>query len=318
VTVTDANLILGRLNPAYFLGGQIALDVDLAREQVHKLGRRLGLGAREAAQAIIDIANENMANALRVLSINRGLDPREFALVAFGGAGPLHGASIARMIGMERVLVPPYPGLCSAFGTLLADLQVNRVLSTNVRSDRVTAATVEQRFGGLVATALEELRQEGYRGEPRVERSISTRYWGQNYEHDVKIPDGPIDDAVLQDAFRAFNRIHEEFYGYSIQGEIIELIRFNVTAFGPMPKPALVAALPADHPWSPSDQRPVYFQDRGTVQMPIYRREELPAGTRLDGPVIVEEVDSTILAHPGQHLIVEESGIISIHVPRRQ
>jgi N-methylhydantoinase A len=144
------------------------------------------------------------------------------------------------------------------------------------------------------------------------------RYWGQNYEHDVRIADGPIDDAVLQEAFRAFNRMHEEFYGYSIQGEIIELIRFNVTAFGPVPKPALVAALPADGPWSPSNQRPVYFHDCGAVQTPIYRREELAAGTRLDGPVIVEEVDSTILVHPGQHLTVEESGVVSIHVPRER
>src|SRR5262249_39056854 len=161
-TVTDANLVLGRLNPDYFLGGRLKLSVHLARAKVGKLGTRLGLPEAEAAQAIVDIADENMANALRVLSINRGLDPREFALIAFGGAGPLHGASIAHGLGMKQVVIPIYPGLCSAFGALLADLQVNRVLSTNFRSDSVTPAVLEERFARLSAAALEELRQEGY------------------------------------------------------------------------------------------------------------------------------------------------------------
>jgi N-methylhydantoinase A len=316
VTVTDANLVLGRLNPAYFLGGQLALDVDLARAKVRELGATLGLGEAEAAQAVLDIADENMANALRVLSINRGLDPREFALVAFGGAGPLHATGIARIMQMERVLIPIYPGLCSAFGTLLADLQVNRVVSTNVRSEKVAASTVEQGFGRLVAGALEELRQEGYRGEPHVERSISMRYWGQNYEHDVKLPDGPINDAVLNDAFREFHRLHEEFYGYSISGEVIELIRFNVTAFGPLPKPSLTVTLPAAAAHAPYDERPVYFPQRGFAPTPIYRRDQLAAGARLSGPAVVEAVDSTMLVHPGQELSVEETGLVRIHVPR--
>jgi N-methylhydantoinase A len=316
VTVTDANLVLGRLNPAYFLGGRLTLDLDLARRQIRSLGAWLGLGEAETAEAILDVANENMANALRVLSIDRGLDPRDFALVAFGGAGPLQAASIARMMGMSRVVVPPYPGLCSAIGTLLADLQVNRVLSTNHRSDSVTAAALEEGFARLAAAALEELRQEGYRGEPSIERSVSMRYWGQNYEHDVAVPDGPIDDAVLGDLLRAFDRRHEQFYGYSIGGEVIELIRFNLTVTGPVPKPTLTLRLPAGPDVTPHAERAIYFRGDGFVTTPVYRRDALPAHAHLAGPALVEDVDSTILIHPSQQMTVDAAGLVNIAVPR--
>jgi N-methylhydantoinase A len=315
-TVTDANLVLGRLNPAYFLGGRLALNVELARASVGELGSRLGLGEAEAAQAIVDIADENMANALRVLSINRGLDPRDFTLIAFGGAGPLHGASIARALGMKQVVIPIYPGLCSAFGTLLADLQVNRVLSTNFRSDAVTPAMLEERFARLAEAALEELRQEGYTGQPDVERSISMRYWGQNYEHDVKVPAGPIDEAALKGILAEFNRVHEQFYGYSISGEVIELIRFNVTAYGHVARPSLTVPLAGGPKGvdraAPSGQRAVYFAGHGFVETPVYGRDALPAGCLLDGPAVVESVDSTVLVHPGQELSLAESGILRI------
>jgi N-methylhydantoinase A len=312
VTVTDANLVLGRLNPTYFLGGRLPLHVEPARERLRALGERLGLDELRAAQAVIDIANENMANALRVLSIDRGLDPRGFALVAFGGAGPLHAADIARAMGMRRAIIPIFPGLCSALGTLLSDLQVNRVLSTNFRSNNLDFTVVAERFESLVAAAAAELRLEGYTGEPRVERSISMRYWGQNYEHDVVLPAGPIDSAMLADAQAAFARLHERFYGYSISDEVIELIRFNVTLTGPRPKPAIAVKLPtAPANPQPAELRPVYFS-RGFVEAPIYRREALSAGIELSGPAIVEDMDSTILVHPGQWLAVEPSGIISI------
>src|SRR5206468_9839374 len=136
-TVTDANLVLGRLNPDYFLGGKVRLDRSAAERAIAAVAEQLGMDVTQAAQAIIDVTNENMANAIRVLSIDRGLDPRDFALVAFGGAGPLHAAALARRMGMARVVVPPHPGLGSAFGALIADLQVNKVHSKNFRSDSV-------------------------------------------------------------------------------------------------------------------------------------------------------------------------------------
>ncbi|HET7092999.1 MAG TPA: hydantoinase/oxoprolinase family protein, partial [Thermomicrobiales bacterium] len=179
VSVTDANLVLGRLDPAYFLGGAIRLHLARAEGALDALGARLGRSRTEAAQAVIDIANENMANAIRLLSIDRGLDPRDFALVAFGGAGPLHAADIAAAMGMARVIVPVYPGLTSAFGALIAEPKVNQVWSKHFRSDAIDAATVGAHFEAMAAAAVAQLRAEGFAGEPLVERSIGMRYWGQ-------------------------------------------------------------------------------------------------------------------------------------------
>jgi len=315
VTVTDANLILGRLNTNYFLGGKITLNQAKAEEKVAALGQRLGLSAPEMAQAIVDVANENMANAIRVLSIDRGLDPREFTLVAFGGAGPLHASGIAEKMRMQRVIVPLYPGLCSAFGALIADLQVNKIWSKHFRSDAIDAATVDQHFKELVATAVEELRGEGFKGEPEIERSVSMRYWGQNYEHDVLVPEGDVTPDLLRRLLDEFHRVHERFYGYSISGEVIELIRFNVTARGRIPKPRLPTLSTNGHrTGTPTTRRPVYFQGQGFVDCPILLRDDLPAGFTTTGPCVIEEVDSTVLVHPGQRLEVNAAGVISIYL----
>ena len=187
----------------------------------------------EAAQAVVDIANENMANAIRVLSIDRGLDPREYALVAFGGAGPLHAADIAAKMGMTRVVDP---GLSRAdLGVRGADrraedhpgLEQALPLRRHRREDRRRALRRP-----WSTAALDQLRREGFAGEPEIERSISMRYWGQNYEQDVPMPPGAVTPELLEQTLEAFHRLHEQFYGYSITGEVIELIRFNVTVSG--------------------------------------------------------------------------------------
>jgi len=312
-TATDANLVLGRLNPRYFLGGRLRLDRAAAEGAVTALGQRLGLDAIGAAQAIVDVANENMVNAIRVLSIDRGLDPRDFALVAFGGAGPLHAAALAKIMQMRQVVIPLHPGLCSAFGALIADLQVNKVHSKHFRSDRVDAATVQAHFSRLVDEAVAELRQEGFQGRPEISRSISMRYAGQNYEQDIEVEAKMITDGALRDVLRAFERRHEQFYGYSISGEVIELIRFNVTAVGRTPKPSLARLARHDSP-EPVDHRPVWFVETGFVQTPIYRRDALPASDTIKGPAVVEEIDSTLLVPPGQHLSIDDYGIITLAV----
>jgi N-methylhydantoinase A len=312
-TVTDANLVMGRLNAQYFLGGKVSLDRDAAERAVSGLAQQLNIDPLRAAQAIIDVTNENMANAIRVLSIDRGLDPRDFALIAFGGAGPLHASALARKMRMTRVVLPLYPGLCSAFGALIADLQVNKVHSKNFRSTTVDAVTVQEHFAQLVDEAVAELRQEGFTGTPEILRTISMRYAGQNYEQDIPVVSEIGSDAVLRRIFAAFERRHEEFYGYSISGEVIELIRFNVTAVGRTPKPAL-ARLEARGTASPTGERPVYFAESGMLPTAIYRRELLTAGARLDGPAVIEEAGSTSLVHPGNHLTVDERGLLLMTV----
>jgi N-methylhydantoinase A len=310
-TVTDANLILGRLNPEYFLGGRIRLDRAAAERAVSAVGERLGLDAIGAAQAIVDVANENMVNAIRVLSIDRGLDPRDFTLVAFGGAGPLHAGALAKTMHMRHVVIPLHPGLCSAFGALIADLQVNKAHSKHFRSDGVDAATVHAHFRRLVEEAVAELRQEGFQGRPEISRSISMRYAGQNYEQDIEVEAEVITEDALRHVFRAFERHHEQFYGYSISGEVIELIRFNVTAVGRTPKPALARLECRGRP-VPVDHRPVCFVETGFVRTPIYRRDALPSGGAVEGPAVIEEIDSTLLVHPGQQLRVDDYGIITL------
>ncbi len=310
-TVTDANLVLGRLNADYFLGGKMRLDLAAATGAIRALGDRLGLDVARTAQSVIDVTNENMLNAIRVLSIDRGLDARDFTLVAFGGAGPLHAGALARRMGMTRVVVPPHPGLCSAFGALIADLQVNKVHSKNFRSDRVDAATVQAHFTQLVEEAVADLHQEGFHGTPDIERTISMRYAGQNYEQDIRVEADVVSDTVLRDVFTAFERRHQQFYGYSISGEVIELIRFNITARGHTPKPEL-PRLARRMTGSPVLIRPVYVPDTGFAATPVYRRETLSPGQEIRGPAVVEEVDSTLLMHPGDALAVDAYGIITL------
>jgi N-methylhydantoinase A len=316
VTVTDANLALGRLNPDYFLGGAIPLSLAKAEATLDELGGRIGLGRLETARAVVDIANENMANAIRVLSIDRGLDPREYALVAFGGAGPLHAADIAAKMGMSRVIIPVYPGLTSAFGALIAEPRISQVWSKHFRSDAIEATTVGEHFEAMTAAALDQLRREGYAGEPEIERSISMRYWGQNYEQDVPMAAGPVTPELLEKTLEAFHRLHEEFYGYSIGGEVIELIRFNVTVSGhtgevTLPAMASNGRLPAGQPVG---KRDVVFHKSGVTETLIYRRDDLPAGFAASGPLIVEEVSSTTVVHPGQRLEVGIAGVMTIEL----
>jgi N-methylhydantoinase A len=314
VTVTDANLALGRLNAEYFLGGTIPLSMAKAESKLDELGSRIGLGRLETAQAVVDIANENMANAIRVLSIDRGLDPREYALVAFGGAGPLHAADIATKMGMSRVIVPVYPGLTSAFGALIAEPKITQVWSKHFRSDAIDARTVGEHFKAMTDAALDQLRREGYAGEPEIERSISMRYWGQNYEQDVPMPGGQVTPELLEKTLEAFHRLHEQFYGYSITGEVIELIRFNVTVSGHT-KGVTLPAMPSNGRLpggQPVGMRKVAFQETGLTETLIYRRDDLPAGFTATGPLIVEEVSSTTVVHPGQRLEVGAAGVMTI------
>jgi N-methylhydantoinase A len=314
ITVTDANLALGRLNAEYFLGGTIPLSMAKAESKLDELGSRIGLDRLETAQAVVDIANENMANAIRVLSIDRGLDPREYALVAFGGAGPLHAADIAAKMGMSRVIVPIYPGLTSAFGALIAEPKITQVWSKHFRSDAIDARTVGEHFEAMTDAALDQLRREGYAGEPEIERSISMRYWGQNYEQDVPMPGGQVTPELLEKTLEAFHRLHEQFYGYSITGEVIELIRFNVTVSGHI-EGVTLPAMPSNGRLpggQPVGMREVAFQETGLTETLIYRRDDLPAGFTATGPLIVEEISSTTVVHPGQRLEVGAAGVMTI------
>ena len=310
-TVTDANLFLGRLDPGYFLGGRMALHRDLAEKALAQLADRAKMPVVDLAASIVEIANENMASAIKMVSLEKGHDPRRFTLFAFGGAGPLHAAAVARSLRIPRVLIPMFPGNASALGMLLADLRVDKVWTQAFRSRQVDAAIVSAQFARIRDAAEIELREEGFAGAPEESFAISMRYAGQNYEHLVPIAAGTMNDDALQKAYAAFEAIHAERYGYAIAGEEIELVSFHVTLRGRREAPRLAAEMGHGSLDSPP-YRQVYFRGLGNVPTAIYRRHELPAGTVLEGPCLIEEQGSTTLVEPGMSAMVLPDGQLLI------
>ena len=303
-TVTDANLVLGRLNPDFFLGGELQLHPERAAAVIDPLARPLGLQREAAAQAVVDLADENMTNAIRLLTIERGIDPRDFVLVAFGGAGPLHAAAIAAKLGIRRVVVPPHPGLCSAFGAALARLRVERMQTLGMRHAAVDEADLAARFQAMLQAGRREIEAEGLRGAPRERLGLSMRYAQQNYEQDVeyRFADG------LPAAVARFHRRHEEFFGYQFPDHPVELVHLKAsvaeTAAEPPPALAAPAAAAGGAPPEPPPRAGAG-----------YRRDRLPAGTELRGPAVIEELDSTTFVPDGVHLAVDRHGNLILTLP---
>jgi N-methylhydantoinase A len=303
VTVTDANLLLGRLDPEYFLGGRMRLDSSAGANAMDALGTPMGLDALELAASIVEIANENMSSAIKMVSLERGHDPRRFALLAFGGAGPLHAAAVARLLGVPKVIVPQYPGVFSAVGLLLADIRVDKVWTQAFRSNDVDAALVNRQFARITERAVDELRREGFAGEPDIRLAINMRYFGQNYEHEVEIEPGVLDQTALERAFRAFDALHAERYGYAIDGEVIELVSFKVTVIGRRRPPDLSRAEEVSDVQRSSRQ--VYVRREGFVEATVVRRSALGLAEIVEGPAVIEEEGSTVYIEPG--MTVERS-----------
>ena len=301
-TVTDANLVLGRLNPSFFLGGELPLYPTLAKEAIEKLANRMGVSEQGAATAIIEIANENMTNAIRLLTIERGIDPRDFALVAFGGAGPLHAVAIAKKLGIQTVVVPPHPGLCSAFGAAISELRVEKVHTFAARDPDVTDIDLQARFAPMRLEAREELEREGVRGEPRETFFISMRYYQQNYEQDIEYRA----EEGLQEAIGRFHERHHQFYGYHFEDETIELVHLKVSISEAAQHPKINLAATSEGTQC-NVPRLVYESATHAVQMPVYRREGLPVGSRFSGPAIIEEIDSTTFIPSGTELHLDEN-----------
>jgi N-methylhydantoinase A len=310
-TLTDANLLLGRLNPDFFLGGRLRLDGGLSRSVLVPLAERLGRSEVDVAASMVRVANENMANAIRIVTVEQGIDPRGFALIAMGGAGPTHAAEIADAMGMRRVLVPVNPGLCSAFGALAAQVRVDTVKSVHLTDARATSKDVSRLFADLERQALADFEaQAGGSARHHVRRSVAMRYQGQNYEQEVSVPGGELSGSALAGVYKDFARLYEGFYGYRLDGIPIELVRLQVVIAGEtlsLPEP-----LQGDGTAGMETAREVWFPDRGFVTTPIVRRETIPAGTVRDGPLVVEEMDSTIVVPPGWLLRSERRGVLEL------
>lgn len=304
-TNTDANLVLGRLGGG-LAGGDLRLDRELARRAlVDHVAGPLGFDEVAAAKAVLDVANANMADAIRLVSIMRGYDPRDFALVAFGGAGALHGAALARDLAIPTVIVPPNPGVTSALGCLLVDIQHDLTVVHLADTRQADPAALEAAFNELEREARERLAQEGVpAAQMLLTRSIDMRYAGQWRAIAVPVP-APFHDLAA--AIRGFEEAHQREYNYRRDGAALEIFRLNLTAVGITPKAELRRHPPAAGPAQPRGERAVVFDDvTQWIPTPVYARADLGAGMQFDGPLIVEQLDATTLVPPGARLRVDE------------
>ncbi|MFC9261824.1 hydantoinase/oxoprolinase family protein [Streptomyces hydrogenans] len=314
-TVTDANAVLGRVDPEWFAGGHMTLDTGAAQRAVEGLATELGLSAVALAGGICGVANAKMAQAIRTLTVEHGLEPREFTLLAFGGAGPMHAVEIARELGVAEVVVPRFPGAFSAWG----------MLGTEVRRDltRQFFTPGDALDGAAMASALDALGIEGRavlgeQGVPvglrRVEHAVDMRYEGQDYTLTVPLDDSaePAAEGFLAQVSARFAGLHERRYGHATPGAPVEFVTLRTTALGGSPDlaPAGYSPEAGENPWA-GRVKPVFF-DGASHETPVLRREHLAAGEEFSGPAIVVEATSTTVVPPDAHVTVDANGFLVI------
>lgn len=316
-TVTDANLVLGRLEPSDFLGGAMSLDAAASDAVITTLATALGVDKLEAAEGILTILNANMANAIRSRTVQKGIDPRGFALVAMGGAGPLHGTEVAAMLQIPEVIVPPYPGITSAMGLLTADLKYDAIrtqfqVSTDCDLDWITAD-----FATMKTDLSARLADDGIDPEHVIfVQSGDLRYVGQGYELNIPFADGTLDAAGIADVWSSFHKSHTAEYGHAFEHNPIELVNLRVTAVGRLSK---LEHLPPRNGGTLTDAllytRDSVFRDAGvlkTFKTHVYRRDALPVDQPFAGPAILLQKDSTTVVPPKAVACVHVSGSIII------
>jgi N-methylhydantoinase A len=270
-----------------------------------------GMSLLEVAQGIIDIANANMIHALRLVSVQKGHDLRRFALVAFGGAGPLHAGRLARMLHIPRIIVPPFSSGFSALGCLVSDVRIDSVLTYRRRLDDLNAAELAEAFLPMEKDAQHRLTDEGYAvSEIELQHACDLRYVGQKYELTIPLTDNP-QHCNVDDLHRDYQRRHEAMYAYAT-AEPVECINLRLVAQVPRQDFRLPPRATKGLEDARVEERKAFFPETGQVSMPVYLRERLGSGVGLRGPAIVEDEWSTTLVYPGQHLLVDQSGALII------
>lgn len=310
VTITDAHVFLGRI-PPHLLGGEIPLDVQAATDGIEQLASKLGLSPEACATGILEISAWNQANALRQVTVKRGLDVRDFTLTTFGGSGSLLLCRLVDVLGLPTVLVPPNPGNVSAFGLLTVDVKNDYVQTHVSLADSLDPAAVADVFDALTAQAAEALVKEGFdAGEHSFVRTADLRYFGQAFEVRVGVPDGPVDAAVLAEVAARFHAEHRALYGYDFAGDDsqqVEWVNLRVSGIGPIQRPEIRRQDPAgggDHTpvglvEARGHRRVCFDAADGYVDTPVLWRPDLAPGTVVAGPAIIEEFGSTVPLHPG-------------------
>ena len=312
-TNTDANVVLNRLGTS-LAGGAKNLNKDLATQAIQRvIGDPLNMQIAEAAHAVIQVANANMADAVRLVSIRRGHDPRDFALVAFGGAGALHGADVARELGIPTVIIPPNPGVASALGCLLVDIRHDLSSMFTSLASEADTESLEGLYVSLEMEAMARLRQERVAEENAVlQRLISMRYLGQWRSLSVTIGSGA---NALAEAVETFHEQHEREFAFSQKDQPVEIYQLHLTAIGKTPKPSFNPAVELNlDPGEPRETRLVFFGELGWLETPVYERESVPAGAMFSGPAIVDQFDSTTMIPPNTTAVIDEWTNILIHL----
>ncbi len=319
-TVTDAHLVLGRLDPNGALGGSNELDLDGAKRAIaEKIANPLGITLEQAAQGILTVADANMERAVRVISVERGYDPRKFVLVAFGGAGPLHGAGLASALGIPKVLVPAAAGVLSALGLLRTDLIHDYVQSIVERLDRVRIGALNDVFASFMRKGKEELMNEGAEERNiRYQCSLDMRYIGQSYELNLHLTNCRLADEELNQAEERFHELHRRVYGHAAPGEPVELVNLRLQAIGLMEKVELKRNHNGDPERARKPVRSVHFPGTGWVRTAVFARAHLPAGVSFSGPAIVEGEESTVVIPPLMQAHVDGLGNLLIDVSEKE
>jgi N-methylhydantoinase A len=313
-TVTDANLVVGRINPDYFLGGEIRVSMDKARQSMQEIAGFLDMSIEEAAMGVIRLADANMVNALKLVSVRRGYDPREFTLVAFGGGGSMHAAALARELRVKRILVPTEPAVFSAWGMLMTDLRNDYIRTRVVRTDQIEPAELSSIYAQMERQAAEELAAEKVEEDQMVfQRFADMRYMGQEHTVKVPIPGDQLTEKEMSEINERFHQLHDHAYTFRLESPV-ELVNFHLTALGQVKKPKITrlnkdAARTVEEAYK--GDRQVIF-DVGFMTTPTYERDLLPVGATLSGPMIVEEPAATTVVFPDQILTVDEHGFLHI------
>ncbi|MFV8828473.1 hydantoinase/oxoprolinase family protein [Alkalihalobacterium sp. APHAB7] len=318
-TVTDANVVLGRLDESNFLGGSMRIFTQEANKVISELAGQLGLSTTETAEGILTIVNNNMANAIREKTIQKGQDPREFSLVAFGGAGPLHAVEIAQILNIPEVIVPPHPGITSATGLLTTDLKYDLIKTEFMFSHEIDFKKLNADLEQLEQQIASQLNEDGIdTSNIEFKRTADCRYVGQGYELRVQLPDGKITEGSIVNSWKEFHMLHQAEYGHHFEEIPIEIVNVRLTGKGVMPKiqkPFVPEGGTAEEGLIKKGKTVFRFNgELKEFETDFYQREKLPAGSSFEGPAIIFQKDTTTIMPPNCTAFVEQNGNITIKI----
>jgi N-methylhydantoinase A len=318
-TVTDANLLVGRLNPDYFLGGELKVNVQKAVESIEPIARHFDMSVEEAALGVIRISDFGKINAIKLISVRRGYDPRDFTLVAFGGGGPMHAAAMMRELHCKKVVIPAYPGVFSAFGMLMTDLRADFIRTTIARTDQLDMDFINRTYSEMEQQGRQQMAAEHVaESDVQIQRYADMRYKGQEHTVKVPVPNGPITAGTVQQINEAFHALHEHNYTFRLD-TLIEIVNYHVTAIGLVSKAQIgkVSGQGTSLSRARKATRSVIFDDFGSVNTPIYERDQLPLNKVIQGPAVIEEPASSTVVFPDQHVQRDSYGFLHIEAVKQ-